>query len=277
MTIATGRQAGREAPEETGATRGTSRSGTSAARLARLVSAILALFVGISSLAACASAQPSLKSPTATVQANATATAIPSVTPVPRLVYQADWSHGLAGWKATPGWTVSGGVLQSDLGSDREITSPFHPTTPNYAVQFRLQLVGVSQTIPTAYSLRADPSSGADGYVALFDHVMLHPCMFACHPHEVIYIDPMADQEGGIGAGTYSASNGSFQVHDFEPGTRVLTYRIEVRGSDARLLIDGHFASWAHDIKTAQLSDGPIRFYCTGVELRLSDFKVYSL
>lgn len=271
MTMSTGRRAG---PEGHRATLRTSRSGTSNARL---LSAILALILGISALAACASAQPNLRTPTATAQANPTATAFPSATPVPRLVYQADWSHGLAGWKATPGWTVSGGVLQSDLGSDREITSPFHPTTPNYAVQFQLQLVSVSQTIPTEYSLGADPSSGADGYVALFDHVMLHPCMFACHPHEVIYIDPMADQVGGTGAGSYSANSGAYQVHDFEPGTRVLTYRIEVRGSDARLLIDGQFASWAHGIKTAQLSAGPIRFSCTGVELRLSDFKVYSL
>jgi hypothetical protein len=154
------------------------------------------------------------------------------------------------------------------MGSDREITSPFRSPTPNYAVEFRLQLVNVSQIAGTEYALSAAPATGQDGYIAQVDHVMLHSCMFACHPHEVIYIDPMVDQEQGTGA---------FQVHDFEPGTVWRTYRVEVRGSQAWLLIDGHVASWAHGVKTPQLSTGPIHFYCTGVELRLSDFKVYSL
>lgn len=158
--------------------------------------------------------------------------------------------------------------MQSDTGGDREVTSPFYPTTPDYAVEFRLQLIGVSSNAATEYALSADSSTGEDGYIALFDHVMLHQCMFACHPHEAIYIDPMMDQDVGTG---------TIQIHDFEPGTRRLTYRIEVRGPQATLLIDGHIASSARSDKTLRLSAGALHFYCTGVGLRFSDFKVYSL
>lgn len=230
---------------------------------------VLSILLGISALAllaSCAPGQSRVKAPTAPAQASATI--IPSATVTTRLVYQADWSHGLAGWTATPGWFVSGGALQSDTGSDREITSPFYPTTPDYAVEFRLRLISVSPTAATEYALNADSSSGADGYIALFDHVMLHQCMFACHPHEAIYIDPMVDQDVGTG---------TIQIHDFEPGTRWLTYRVEVRGPQATLLINGHIASSARGDKTLRLSAGALHFYCTGVELRMSDFKVYAL
>jgi hypothetical protein len=169
---------------------------------------------------------------------------------------------------ATPGWTVAGGVLVSDTGSDRQITSPFRPTTPDYAVEFRLQLIGVAPNVGTEYSLSADSTVSADGYMALFDHIMLHQCMFVCHPHEAVYIDPMQDQNVGTG---------TIQIHDFEPETHVLTYRLEVRGPLATLLIDGRVASHASTTRTPRLSAGAIHFYCTGVALRLSDFKVYAL
>jgi hypothetical protein len=233
---------------------------------ARRLTALLSSLLVVAALAGCAPSQPTVKTPTATATPSATAT--PRATP--RLVYQADWSHGLAGWEATPGWTVSGGVLRSDMGPDRQITIPYRPTTSNYAVEFRLQLVSVSesQTAPRQYSLSADSAPGTDGYIALVDKVMLHQCMFACHPQESIYIDPMVDQDFG---------SGIIQVHDFEPRTHLLTYRVEVRGPEAALLIEGHQYSFARSAKTPQLATGPIRFYCTGVALQLSDLKIYAL
>src|SRR5690348_14787925 len=93
--------------------------------VANILGAMLSLLLGASALAACAPSQPTIKTATTTAQP----------TPAPRLVYQADWSHGLSGWMATPGWTVSGGVLVSDMGADHQITSPFRPTTSDYAVE----------------------------------------------------------------------------------------------------------------------------------------------
>lgn len=242
----------------------TSMAGNGQASARRLTALLLSLLV-VAALAGCAPLQPIVKTPTATATPNATATPRAA----PRLVFQADWAHGLSGWEATPGWTISGGVLRSDMGPDRQITSPYRPTTPNYAVEFKLQLVSVSESLstPRQYSLSAESAPGTDGYIALVNNVMLHQCMFACHPQESIYIDPMTNQEAST----------MLQVHDFEPGSHLLTYRVEVRGPDATLLIEGHQYSFARSAKTSQLATGPIRFYCTGVALQLSDFKIYAL
>lgn len=236
--------------------------------VANILGAIFSILLGISVLDSCTPSQPTLQAPTATAQPTAAATFTAQPTPAPRLVYQADWSHGLAGWMATPGWTDSGGGLVSDTGADRQITSPFHPATPKYAVEFRLQLISVAQNSGVQYELSADATPHADGYFALFDHVMLQSCMSGCHPHQAIYIDPMVDQDVGTG---------TVQIHDFDPGVRWRTYRVEVRGPLATLLIDGRVASHARTSRTLQLSTGTIHFYCTGVALQLSDFKVYAL
>lgn len=226
------------------------------------LSAIVAILLGVAALAACAPGQPSVRVSAAT----ATVVPSPTATSAPRLVYQADWSHGLSGWNATPGWSVSGGVVQSDMGSDRELTSPFRPATPDYAVEFNLQIVQASQYPPTQYEFSTDPTTSVDGYIALFDNVRTGYYMFANHPHLMIYINPMMDQDPT-----------TFKPHDIEPGTHLWTYRVEVRGPEATLLINGHIANWARSTRSSQLSVGPFHISCTGVQLRLSDFKEYAL
>ncbi len=237
---------------------------------ASISSAMLSLFLGISALTSCAPGVPSAKAPTATPVLSATATPSPSATAVPRLIYQADWSRGLNGWSATPGWSISGGDLQSDAGTEREITSPFQPPTSNYAVEVRFQIVSVSQRPPTQLDLSADATSGTggnrDGFIFLMDSVAITYVMFAQHPHVEVYIDPMVDMDLS-----------TYQPHDFEPGSHWHTYRVEVRGPWAMLSIDGHFISSGLSAKTPQLSTGPLHFSCSGVALRLSDFKVYAL
>lgn len=262
MTISTGGRARPKGHADTLTSRPPDRTARSGKTAASLLSAALAIILCIAALASCAPAQPSVKAPTTTAQASATA--------APQLVYQADWSHGLAGWKATPGWSVSGGVLRSDMGSDREITSPFQPTTPSYAVEVRLQVTNALQNGPTQYELSADPTTSIDGFIALFEHIVFSQGrLFPDHPHVVVYINPMIDQQD-TGVNT-------FQIHDFELGTLARTYRVEVRGSAVTLLIDGRVVSWARSAKAPQLSAGALHFSTTGVALRLSDFKVYSL
>src|SRR5437763_1487430 len=74
------------------------------------------------------------------------------------LLYQADWSHGLAGWQASEGWKVMNGALQSNGGSKLSITIPYEPTVPNYAIEFRLQIVNVPEN-GGFLTLSADPTT----------------------------------------------------------------------------------------------------------------------
>lgn len=160
--------------------------------------------------------------------------------------------------------------MQSDMGVERVITSPFQPATPDYTVEIRFQIISVSQYPPTQLDLSADAAAGGganrDGFIFLMDSVAITYVMFAQHPHVEVYIDPMVDMDLS-----------TYQPHDFEPGSHWHTYRVEVHGPWAMLSIDGHFMSSALSAKTPQLSTGPLHFSCSGVALRVSDFKVYAL
>src|SRR6266567_6187803 len=68
----------------------------------------------IIALAACSTGSTSpqvVKSPATSVHLTPTPTSLPHGT----LLYQSDWSHGLAGWHGSAGWKLTHGWLQSDL------------------------------------------------------------------------------------------------------------------------------------------------------------------
>src|SRR5579864_2967601 len=71
--------------------------------------ALLAFLVGflIFSLGACSAGAPSTSvPPAATVSTVVHASPIPTTLPAGTVLYQADWSHGLAGWQGAQGWKV---------------------------------------------------------------------------------------------------------------------------------------------------------------------------
>src|SRR5215467_5366285 len=80
---------------------------------------LLVFLVGflLFSLGACASGTSST---TVSPQSTVPATRYPSPTPTPlpagSVLYQADWSHGLARWQGTQGWKVVQGQLETECG-----------------------------------------------------------------------------------------------------------------------------------------------------------------
>ncbi len=57
-----------------------------------------------------------------------------------RVLYQADWSHGLNGWSGV-GWNSVGGLLVADgSGGNTPIFAPYRPRTANYAVEAQLRV-----------------------------------------------------------------------------------------------------------------------------------------
>src|SRR5438874_809824 len=102
----------------------------------RLLSVLLITFLLL--LVACSGSAPSTPSvsPTATIPSTPT---IPAGT----VLYQADWSHGLAGWQVTGGWKALHGYLQSDGSNTLSLTPTYRPAVPNYAVEVRVQVVSV--------------------------------------------------------------------------------------------------------------------------------------
>ena len=194
-------------------------------------------------LAACASATTT--PPTATPYRS------PTPTPTPSVVYQADWSLGLTGWHATPGWSVSGGALVSDTGNKRTFTIPYTPTSVSYIVEMRIQLLKIPAT-GGQFFLHGVPASGADGYyLGIFGLRAPGPHPFADHPTITAYIDPEDDQDPNAIANS---------VHDYEPGDLYRTYQLTISGSAALIALDCHNFSYAESTVTSLLTTGPLEF-----------------
>ena len=219
---------------------------------------VLLLLVACSPSASPASPQPSPGS-----------TPRPSLSPTPStgtVLYQADWSHGLAGWQASEGWKVMNGVLQSNVGSKLSITIPYEPTIPNYAIEFRLQIVNVPEN-GGFLTLSADPAARKDGYVAtIFNLLKPSPRTSGLAPQLTTLIDPENHMD------TEDA-----QVRDYDPGSAWKIYRVEVSGPHVVFIIDDARLSQAVSTKTDTLSQGPIHFLCGGVVLRISNFRIVAL
>ena len=111
-------------------------------------SALLAFLVGflIFSFGACSAGVPSTSVlPAATVPAVVHASPPPTTLPAGTVLYQADWSHGLAGWQGVQGWKVVHGQLEANSSDPLTLTIPYRPTVTDYAVEIHLQIVRLLQ------------------------------------------------------------------------------------------------------------------------------------
>lgn len=190
----------------------------------------------------------------------------PTATSAPRVLYSADWSKGLADWQATAGWKVEQGALQSDTGDNRQVTIPFEPVTSNYAVEYTMQVVEPKEG--GSCVVAAAPSPASDGYQARLDGMLaLGNSQFALHPQFGVTIDPMGHED-------LSTS----PTVDFELGTHVTTYRIEVRGPLVIVLVNGRRLSPpAQSTTTATLSTGPLTISCSLASARFSSLTISSI
>jgi Domain of Unknown Function (DUF1080) len=206
-----------------------------------------------------------------TVPPQATGTAVrhssPTPTPLPAgiVLYQADWSHGLAGWPGSQGWKVVQGQLESDSSGSATFTIPYRLSVTDYAVEVHIQIVRVQRN-GAYFSIFAPKAPGKDGYQAGVSGMEVPaPRPFGEHPQSQVFLDPSND------------SPGSGIPQDYEPGSGWHTYRVEVKGNQASLLDDGVQIGSASSQQTDVLSNGPIGFSSELVILRVSNLRILTL
>ena len=195
-------------------------------------------------------------------------TRTPVATATPALLYQADWSKGLAGWHATAGWSIASGALQSDTGDKRSVTIPYQPSTSNYTVEFDLQVVDIPRD-GGYYMLTAAPSASLSGYSAGIYSLRQPgvPRPNGDHPTISTLIVPQDAQD---------ASTIANSVKDFEPGDSVRTYRVMVQANAALLYVDGRFYTSAESTQSPHLATGPLDIICGGVSIRITGLRIFS-
>lgn len=194
---------------------------------------------------------------TAPVQASPT----PSV-PKGTVLYQANWSHGLAGWQGPKAWTVDGGQLVTNSLTTTSIVVPYRPTVANYAIETRVQFAQMLVNSNNAFIVYADAEPGKDGYEAQIYNLALRGAGMA----PTGYIDIATDK----------LISSTFEPHDYPPGSVWHTYRIEVVGDQATLFNDGTQISRSITQEDA-ISNGPIGLTSWGFALRVSSFVITAL
>jgi hypothetical protein len=207
----------------------------------------LAFFLVVSFIVSLIACSTGNASPKTSGSPSTPAHLMPTTPPKGILLYQSDWSHGLAGWRGSAGWKLAQGFLQSDLSNDNFITSPYTPLVPNYAIEVRFQIVSVPQN-GGSFVITADKARGKDGYTAgILNLLGPSPHSEFAHPQVQVYLDPTGSMDS------------SMEVSGYDPGSAWHTYRVEVQGPSVDFFIDGLRKSSAYSTQTNLLSNGPIR------------------
>ncbi len=199
--------------------------------------------------------------------------AAPAATPTPThpsipsgtVLYQADWSHGVAAFGNPPGWKVVNGMLQSDLSDSNTLTLPYISADPNYVIEVRFQIVSVPKD-GGYFVVNADRKKGKDGYNAGILN-LLGPAAhneFA-NPQVQVFLIPADDMDSRM------------VTSDYEPGATWHTYRIEVQGSEVSFKINGVGKSSADSTVTNELSNGPFEVVSSQAVVNVSSISITAL
>lgn len=224
----------------------------------KLLSTLLLISLSIVLIACTTGSTP----PQATHPSTPTPSPTPSGPPSGTLLYQSNWSHGLTGWHASPGWKVVGGMLISDLSSNNNLTVPYISAVPNYVLEVRFQIVSVPQD-GGSFIITADKAPFKDGYTAGILN-LLTPASHSefANPQIQVYLNPMGDMDSQM------------VTSDYEPGSIWHVFDIEVNGSNVTLRSDGLGKSFASSTRTSLLSNGPFHIVSSGAVVRVSDVNV---
>ena len=191
----------------------------------------------------------------------------PTRLPAGTVLYQADWSRGLADWSGAKGWKVVQGQLESDSNGTATFTIPYQLSVTDYAVEVHIQIIRSVPPNGGYFSITAPKTTDKDGYQAGISNLEgSGPRPFGDHPQAQVFLDPYV----------YSAQ-GSGIPQDYEPGTGWHTYRVEVRGNEVSFLDNGTQVGYANSQRTDFLSNGPISFNSKLVILRMSALRILAL
>lgn len=175
-----------------------------------------------------------------------------AATPQPdgEVLYEADWSTGLGGWTGRLDWTTASGMLVNDGTGPHDwrlsALAPYVPVGPDYALEATIEVVAVNGC--SSFGLVARQTEGTWGY------------------------------QGGINFCEFEGA----AIWDigpswtaFRPGSTRHTYRLEVRGTEIRLFVDGTLMVAATNESIA--GPGRVGLWCDQMQVHVATFRVISL
>lgn len=170
------------------------------------------------------------------------------------ILYQADWSGGLAGWPGAFGWSTLNGMLLNDgsypesyaASGTKWIAAPYQPPVADYVVEADIQSLG-------------GWCGGLDFGIVVRGG----------------YIPGVVNCGNDVEIWTLGEGGPAGDRVQFSPGRDWHTYRIEAKGNNLRILVDGALVLQASDNR--YLSPGSVGLWSGGDQLSVRTFKVIAL
>ncbi len=150
-----------------------------------------------------------------------TATATPSPTVTPKVLYQTNWKTDASAWSLEPGWRLTESGIANDGSSKTSIVVPYTPTATNYTITIVLKVNAILGPVACGneFGLKGETTAGQTVYFAVV----------TCIEHNFHSF-----------AEVYSATNTSdFHTNDYTPGTTSRTYYVTVEGQYVTYMLNG--------------------------------------
>jgi serine/threonine protein kinase len=173
------------------------------------------------------------------------------------LLYDADWTGGLAGWSGGPSWRVADGMLVSDVPRERSvILAPYRVEVPDYAVEADIQRTDNNEgSVSFAILARGDRGMGLGYWGGLHVGTGRSPAiqLEADAPRMTVLL----------------------MSRWFDPGQEWHRYRVEVRGSNIRMFSDD--VLWL-DVVDERYRAGPeTGLWSWGTQIKVKRFSVMKI
>jgi len=196
----------------------------------------------------------------------------PSGPPAPGTVlYQANWSNGTAGWLLTPDWKTVSGQLVND-GTNRESVNHLaHPpaitrVVANYAVETSAQIVRPSGAsacgLGASFGITVRQDSSGDYHVGI-----------GTDQEDRNWYANIRDQSSSNSC--LDSTDTRLAHSDYSLDNAWHTFRVEVRGNNIKILVDGSAVLETTD--NHHLTGNNVGLWSTGIVLNVRSFKVIAL
>jgi hypothetical protein len=127
---------------------------------------------------------------------NPSGQAASTATPIPRVLYTADWSHGTGGWSLPSHWRLVNGHIENDGYGTEPLLIPYQVTVPNYSVTVDFTVEKVP-SIPACHSYGIEGLSGGNTLQFLGSIACIRKLAVAYHGFSQNYVahaDSVGDQ-----------------------------------------------------------------------------------
>jgi hypothetical protein len=140
-------------------------------------------------------------------------------TPIPRILYAADWTQGTDGWTLPSHWHLVNGHLENDGYGTESLLIPYRVTVPNYsvAVDFTVEKVP-NYAACHSYGIEGVSTGGAEQFLG--NIACLRKLAVAYHGFSENYV-PRTDK-----------SSGGLSTNDFTLSFSTQTFTVQVKGNN---------------------------------------------